>query len=76
MLTESKFDEKFNMLIKEINELKNKITNLEHIILVKVGSIGDVNDYAISNDVIMSNVIDKSINFCEPPLTRQNAFNR
>ena len=44
-------------------------------LLVK-GSLNDYNDYNISNDIIMENVIDRSINFSEPPLTRQNAFNR
>ena len=74
---ESKFEEIFDILTKEILELNCKITRLETMInLLVKGSLNDYNDYNISNDIIMENVIDRSINFSEPPLTRQNAFNR
>ena len=74
MLTESKFEEKFDILTKQISELKEKITKLENMLLVKT-NFNDYTDYNISNDVIMDNVIDRSIVFSEPPqLTRQNAF--
>jgi len=76
MLSESKFEEKFELLTKQIVELKDKITKLETILLFKY-NYNDYNDYNISNDVIMDNAIDRSIAFFEPPpLARQNAFNR
>ena len=76
MLSESKFEEKFELLTKQIIELKDKITKLETILLFKY-NYNDYNDYNISNDVIMDNAIDRSIAFFEPPpLARQNAFNR
>lgn len=76
MLSESKFEEKFELLTKQIVELKDKITKLETMLLVKY-NYNDYNDYNISNDVIMDNAIDRSIAFFEPPpLARQKAFNR
>ena len=76
MLTESKFEEKFDILTKQISELKDKITKLENMLLVKT-NFNDYCDYNISNDVIMDNVIDRSIVFSEPPpLARQKAFSR
>jgi hypothetical protein len=86
MLSETKFEEKFDILIKQISELKDKITKLENMILVKCdyNDYNDYNDCNISNDVIMDNNIDRSIcdrNICDrsmcvpPPLSRQNAFN-
>ena len=76
MLSESKFEEKFDILTKQINELKDKITKLENMLLVKY-NYNDYNDYNINNDVIMDNAIDRSITFFEPPpLARQQAFNR
>jgi hypothetical protein len=76
MLSESKFEEKIDMLSKQISELKEKITKLETILLVKY-NYNDYNDYNICNDVIMDNAIDRSITFYEPPpLARQNAFNK
>jgi hypothetical protein len=76
MLTESKFEEKFDILTKQISELKDKITKLENMLLVKT-NFNDYTDYNISNDVIMDNVIDRSIVFYEPPpLARQKAFSR
>ena len=74
MLSESKFEEKFELLAKQIAELKDKITKLENMLLVKT-NFNDY-DYNISNDVIMDNAIDRSIDFSEPPpLARQKAFN-
>lgn len=74
MLSESKFEEKFELLTKQIAELKDKITKLENMLLVKT-NFNDY-DYNISNDVIMDNAIDRSIDFSEPPpLARQKAFN-
>jgi hypothetical protein len=91
MLPESKFEEKFDILIKQISELKDKITKLENIILIKwtYNDYNDYNDYNISNDVIMDNNCDRSMcdrsicdrSMCDrsmcvpPPLARQNAFN-
>jgi hypothetical protein len=76
MLSESKFEEKIDMLTKQISELKDKITKLENILLVKY-NYNDYNDYNINNDVIMDNAIDRSIAFYEPPpLARQKAFNK
>ena len=75
MLSESKFEEKFELLIKQIAELKDKITKLENMLLVKT-NFNDYYDYNVSNDVIMDNAIDRSIDFSEPPpLARQKAFN-
>ena len=75
MLSESKFEEKIDMLTKQISELKDKITKLENILLVKY-NYNDYNDYNINNDVIMDNAIDRSIAFYDPPpLARQKAFN-
>ena len=79
MLPESKFEEKFDILIKQISELKDKITKLENMLLIKwtYNDYNDYNDYNISNDVIMDNAIDRSITFSEPPpLVRQKAFNK
>ena len=76
MLSESKFEEKFDMLTKQIVELKDKITKLENMLLVKY-NYNDYNDYNINNDVIMDNAIDRSITFYDPPpLARQKAFNK
>lgn len=76
MLTESKFEEKFDILTKQIVELKDKITKLENMLLVKT-NFNDYCDYNICNDVIMDNAIDRSITFSEPPpLVRQKAFNK
>ena len=81
MLPESKFEEKFDILIKQISELKDKITKLENMLLIKwtYNDYNDYNDYNISNDVIMDNNCDRSIcdrSMCvPPPLARQNAFN-
>ena len=76
MLSESKFEEKFELLTKQIAELKDKITKLENMLLVKT-NFNDYYDYNISNDVIMDNAIDRSIEFSEPPpLVRQKAFNK
>jgi hypothetical protein len=76
MLSESIFEEKFDILTKQIVELKDKISRLETILLFKY-NYNDCNDYNISNDVIMDNVVDRSIAFFEPPpLVRQKAFNR
>jgi|UniRef100_A0A6C0KRG6 hypothetical protein len=76
MLSESKFEEKIDMLTKQISELKDKITKLENMLLVKY-NYNDYNDYNICNDVIMDNAIDRSITFSEPPpLVRQKAFNK
>ena len=76
MLSESKFEEKIDMLTKQISELKDKITKLENMLLVKY-NYNDYNDYNIYNDVIMDNAIDRSITFSEPPpLVRQKAFNK
>jgi hypothetical protein len=76
MLSESKFEEKIDMLTKQISELKDKITKLENMLLVKY-NYNDYNDYNICNDVIMDNAIDRSITFSEPPpLARQKAFNK
>ena len=76
MLSESKFEEKFDILTKQISELKDKITKLENMLLVKY-NYNDYNDYNICNDVIMDNAIDRSITFSEPPpLVRQKAFNK
>jgi len=76
MLSESIFEEKFDILTKQIVELKDKISRLETILLFKY-NYNDCNDYNISNDVIMDNVVDRSIAFFEPPpLARQKAFNR
>ena len=75
MLSESKFEEKFELLTKQIAELKDKIAKLENMLLVKT-NFNDYYDYNISNDVIMDNAIDRSIDFSEPPpLARQKAFN-
>lgn len=75
MLSESKFEEKFELLTKQIAELKDKITKLENMLLAKT-NFNDYYDYNISNDVIMDNAIDRSIDFSEPPpLARQKAFN-
>ena len=41
MLSESKFEEKFELLTKQIAELKDKITKLENMLLVKT----NFNDY-------------------------------
>jgi hypothetical protein len=60
MLPESKFEEKFDILIKQISELKDKITKLENMLLIK-WTYNDYNDYNISNDVIMDNNCDRSI---------------
>lgn len=76
MLSENKLEDKFDILIRQINELKDRIIKLENIILVNGCSINDYSDYNISNDVIMEPIIDRSICFTEPPLTRQNAFIR
>jgi len=79
MLTESKFEEKIDMLTNQISELKDKITRLENMLLLKTNfnDYSDYSNYNISNDVNMDNVIDKSISFSEPPpLVRQNAFNK
>ena len=70
MLSESKFEEKFDILTKQISELRDKITKLENMILANC----NFNDYNISNDVIMDNNIDRSIDFSEPKLMRQHAF--
>ena len=76
MLSESKFEEKFDMLTMQIVELKDKITKLENMLLVKY-NYNDYNDYNINNDVIMDNAIDRSITFYDPPpLARQKAFNK
>ena len=76
MLSERKFDEKFELLTNQISELKDKITKLENMLLVKT-NFNDYCDYNICNDVIMDNTIDRSIEFSEPPpLVRQKAFNR
>jgi hypothetical protein len=63
MLPESKFEEKFDILIKQISELKDKITKLENMLLIKwtYNDYNDYNDYNISNDVIMDNNCDRSI---------------
>ena len=76
MLSERKFEEKFELLINQISELKDKITKLENMLLVKT-NFNDYCDYNICNDVIMDNTIDRSIAFYDPPpLARQKAFNR
>lgn len=76
MLSERKFDEKFELLTNQISELKDKITKLENMLLVKY-NYNDYNDYNICNDVIMDNAIDRSTTFYEPPpLVRQKAFNK
>jgi len=76
MLSESKFEEKIDMLTKQISELKDKITKLENMLLVKY-NYNDYNDCNICNDVIMDNAIDRSITFYDPPpLARQKAFNK
>ena len=76
MLSERKFEEKFELLTKQIVELKDKITKLENMLLVKY-NYNDYNDYNINNDVIMDNAIDRSITFYDPPpLARQKAFNK
>lgn len=75
MLSERKFEEKFELLINQISELKDKITKLENMLLVKT-NFNDYYDYNVSNDVIMDNAIDRSIDFYDPPpLARQKAFN-
>jgi len=76
MLSESKFEEKIDILTKQISELKDKITKLENMLLVKY-NYDDYNNYNICNDVIMDNAIDRSITFYDPPpLARQKAFNK
>ena len=76
MLSERKFEEKFELLTKQIVELKEKITKLENMLLIKY-NCNDYNDYNICNDVIMDNAIDRSTTFYEPPpLVRQKAFNK
>lgn len=76
MLSERKFEEMFELLTKQIVELKEKITKLENILLIKY-NYNDYNDYNICNDVIMDNATDRSTTFYEPPpLARQKAFNK
>ena len=71
-------ENKITNLEKQIIELQEKITKLETIILTNNNNYSNYynDNYNINNDVIMDPIINRSISFTEPPLTRQNAFNR
>ena len=78
MYSENNIENKIIILEKQIIELQEKITKLETIILTNNYNYSTYynDNYNINNDVIMDPIINRSISFTEPPLTRQNAFNR
>ena len=78
MYSENNIENKIIILEKQIIELQEKITKLETIILTNNYNYSNYynDNYNINNDVIMDPIINRSISFTEPPLTRQNAFNR
>lgn len=78
MYSENNIENKIIILEKQIIELQEKITKLETIILTNNYNYSTYynDNYNINNDVIMDPIINRSISFSEPPLTRQNAFNR
>ena len=78
MYSENNIENKIIILEKQIIELQEKIAKLETIILTNNYNYSNYynDNYNINNDVIMDPIINRSISFTEPPLTRQNAFNR